>query len=131
MANYADLTDTELSARVAEKVMGLAVIWSYQGDQDAYDGHPQLYNAGDQSPIPGYATDGSAMLEVLERMRELGHDVEIKGWGSSWDVVFWREQPDALPDYGPAHALVNRDSLPRAVAEAALAAITSTEGTET
>ena len=86
------MTDRELDALVAEKVMGLAtiIVSSNAGDVPAV--------VADDSPIgfrmtPRYSTDIAAAWLVVEKMRQKGYSVRIdcqwgKISGEPWDVWF-------------------------------------------
>ena len=118
MANYADLTDTELSARVAEKVMGCSVyketLYFRCDCGGANSAGPRPHGEILTAQLKPYATDGSAMLQVLERMREREYSYRIEDGYAE----FWQE---GTKPYGKYHSFAQ--PLPRAVAEAALAAV--------
>ena len=87
------MTDRELDALVAEKVMG----WKpyskrKQREAGATWTHPDGYNAGYGS-WPEYSTDIAAAWLVVEKMRQKGYSVRIdcqwgKISGEPWDVWF-------------------------------------------
>ena len=117
----ADMTDTELDAAVAVEVM----VWEWRQIVGG-DSQPQFawFNPATTSHTHrnwSPTTDIAAAFEAVERMRELGHmfigrhhDTKTQ----EWRCIFWQE------GYGQGTKKVC-DSLPRAICEAALAAVRS------
>lgn len=119
------MNDAELNALVAEKVMG----WPKLAVEEDADSHRTIEYAGDhwafgpdgEGPYyegPDFATDGNAMLAVIERMRELGWCVLIDnspgGDDPDCNAEFWKIQDCDV------RRETNADTLPRAVALAAV-----------
>jgi hypothetical protein len=127
-----ELSDRELDALVAEKVMGFDVRiaseyesvfmccamgncgkrdYLSEGDRYVYKEMP------DHQPewlLPHYSTDISAAMEVVEKMRE--REFLPCLWAAQmWIVEFWEGEKLVSGDSG--------DSLPRAICLAALKAI--------
>ncbi len=70
---------------------------------------------------PCYSTNGSAMLDLVSEMRELGWELSQAGhfFGTSYRAVFRNEKWPRYPAI--------RQTLPKAIATAALAALTETK----
>lgn len=107
------MSDRELDALVAEKVMGISVELIHT---DAYP--REIFFCGATSlvrAVDHYSSTGDGMLAVIEKMRERGLSFEA-GWCPEWgaDATFWGNGARYLAD-GP--------SLPRAVSLAALKAL--------
>jgi hypothetical protein len=134
------MEDRELDAAVAEKVMG----WRESID---YDYHPPQINWANESgefqhvrddprnpenvnSLAGWtpSTDISAAFEVVERFIADGYDVSLRchviyGRPSRWRADLFRAHDD-----GPNECeMVVADTLPRAICEASLAALSAIE----
>lgn len=125
-----------LDREVAEKVMGVTV----ERKEFAFAGigyritttHPAFFQHSEAeawSRCAAYSSDPSAMMEVVEKMREKGWSVGMSTVLSvtpplreQWRATFMRER-DAVMDRESAMA----DALPEAVCRAALAAVSSME----
>lgn len=115
-----EFSDRELDAQIAEKVMGWLPI-----PDGMQHGRPQQVfrdpQGGDRTLDCGCvedfnpSTDISAAMEVVEKMRELEYFPKL--WAAQmWNVEFWTDEKFI--------ASANEDSLPRAICQAALAAVT-------
>ncbi len=117
----------ELDALVAEKIFDAAVSWdTYAGGNHpksprlsgsecpscGYDGH------WDPDAVPDYSTDIRAAFEVVEKLRSMGHSVNIES-DDGYEVSFagCDEAGFDTIDYGFA------DTAPHAICLAALKAI--------
>lgn len=122
-----ELSDRELDVQIAERLFGIKKIFKpsdYVAGRDALYGsdEPSWIPSGksprthmiDATPIPCFSTDISAAMKVVEKMRELEYFPKL--WAAQmWNVEFWTD--------GKFIASANEDSLPRAICEAALAAL--------
>lgn len=130
MTDYASLTDREIDALVAERVMGcqrLNPLWKDHVGCCGCFGRPHDDADGD-GKIPHfhpYSSSGDGLLAVIERMRELGWEYLIEGPtadGSHFvEFTRWEDRGGEID-----HRLEGNyedPSLPRAVALAALRAV--------
>lgn len=111
------MTDRELDALVAEKVMGYIQV-AQTRDIEKY--HVKIADG----KIPAYSTSGDWMLEVVEKMREKGWDRQsFDQWPhGDWRAQFSLEQRPGQT-YATRRAYATADTLPRAVCLAALKAV--------
>ena len=117
------LSDRELDALVAEKVMGWTDIWTDGDYFMAYPPHEQriMQKMGvgyaERYPIPNYSSEISAAWEVVEKMRQEGLTVTITtpptGW-KNWDVRGWDDNNN------DNRFIARADTAPRAICIAAL-----------
>lgn len=114
------MTDRELDALVAEKVMGWTLV---KGDRER--GSPIANELGGLAgmmcgTIPRYSTTGDGMLAVIEAMHKRGWSCSAEGpdlFGGCWAEFSQMEGKMMRGPDGDA------DSLPRAVCLAALQAL--------
>lgn len=125
MTDVHSMSDTDLN-----EVLATALGWTKDfkwKDVDG-DGHIGWRHVGDSrewfhefAPFK-FATDGNAMLSLIEAMRERGMGVRMSGFPPQpWVVRFESAEGMHVTTHGAAAHL----GLPRAVAEAALAALQS------
>lgn len=113
-----DLSDRELDALVAEKVMGLSVEWVKAGDKSYIgtfisDG-PVTLEGLHKVSIPHYSTDIAAAWTVVERMRDDSKWNTFKlVWNTDGVRVSFRDDDNRV--WG--------ESAPRAICLAALKAV--------
>ncbi len=115
------MTDRELDAWVAEKVMGL----ENNKDGPFYGGHNkgQIW-AMNEVPVidcPLYSSDISATWEIVDRLRSEGHDFVIASYKQSGHD-HWYVKINAKPEM---YYIAQGDNLsaPKAICEAALKAM--------
>lgn len=103
------MTDRELDALVAEKVMG----WHKGAELSSawFDSRHNFVHWKEWCPT----VDIKAAWEVVEKMREEGTDVDIYWSGNEW-IVTLGENPGGSPDGATS------DTAPRAICLAALRA---------
>jgi len=120
------MDDRELDAWLAEHLFGLEVEWDYWfpgsdgGKRSAAPSNRDKipFEVGEFDCLPSYSSTGDGMLLVLEAMRERRQTLLIdatydeKQWWVKWGEDKWHQE----------NAVID-DSLPRAVALAAKAAI--------
>jgi hypothetical protein len=115
--DYAILSDRELDALVAEKVMGLEVnrdMWV--GD---YLRHRHLVDPMLWTLVPHYSTTWDGMGMVIEAMAKLGWRLRVyEMYTGPYEVTF-----EQAYDHGFVERTRSDVKLPRAVALAALAAL--------
>jgi len=112
------MTDREIDRQVAIKIMGLKPLPDHKG-RDIEWWRINKYTSENQPPP--YTTDPSAFMQVVERMREKGHRVQLSTWrsdGSKWYATFAHNNPTKWGrlEYGI-------QSLGRAICLAALEAV--------
>ena len=109
--DYETLTDRELDALVAERVMGFHPCT--RGEQYGWDGD-RHYNH-DEFRALHYSTDPGAAFTVLEAMRAQGYFVGVSGSEERWNASIHHKHPGAT--------VWHDKSMPRAVCVAALRAL--------
>lgn len=105
------MTDRELDALVAERVMGFHL--------------PKPRTALEEEEGPHYSTTGDGMLVVVEEMRKRGHPGRVS-WGpdASYGAWFWERVAHVGEREEDIRVYFDADhSLPRAVCLAALKAL--------
>lgn len=120
MTDYSKIPARELDALVAREVMGWREAPDGFGGTLMVDAHgnptgfftPSSFGSRGNDFRP--STDGSAMLTVLDALREMEWTVYCHTLGGFWWCMLTNEG-----DYYEAYA----NALPRAVSEAALAAV--------
>lgn len=112
MADVVDMTDAELDAAVAERVMG----WQPGGVEYRTDGTKVVwFKPEGWSPT----TDANAMMEVVEKAREQGLHININAQPrSSWLVIL---SPRSVLSASSSSA--DEPTIGRAVCIAALRAV--------
>jgi len=120
-----DLTDDELNAAMATEVMGWTWDWfpGLEEYRPIVPGHAQICAAW--SP----ATDYGDVFEVVERMQH--HDLWVETHSPSEQGAHWCAFVWPLGEHGtddPVGSASHPDSLPRAICEAALAAVREAGG---
>lgn len=116
----------ELDAEVAEKVMGLPVVWGPRpyvttataGDNTKY---PWLkgFKDGceyDWATVEKYSSDIAAAFQVVEKMKHAEPSIEWNAYYKSWKVVMWNVDCTE-------RLVVWADDLPQAICSAALSAV--------
>lgn len=121
------MTDRERNMMIAEKIFGWVrgPRWGNGNGGWTIDGKSYNEHHISWNNTPRYSTDISAAMQVVEKMRERNYLVGIgNSFGDpqgQWEVVFFAE--GVTPDRA------DNISLPRAICEAALAAISQTKET--
>lgn len=105
--NYESMTDRELDALVAEKVMGATLC-----EDGFYEWHSSKFASYE---APNYATSIRGAFHVVEAMRERGHDWQMDTVNDKWAAC-------AVSKRGNEFCSQNK-SLPRAIVIAALRAL--------
>lgn len=130
--SYEKLSDAEIDVGVAEKVMGWTrkprkgQLFPSSDSQDEY--HWQWAPPGKDpethwQKLPDYSTDIAAAFEVVEKMRDLGCDVDIYALVDGVKKVNAVEiSKDGSSEIIGSSGTV---SIPRAICEAALSALDS------
>lgn len=103
------MSDKELKTEIALTVMN----WNSLEGRWWRKEWPREHNTWTFDQVPDYPTDISAAMEVVEKMRERGQYVVINADGKQNWIVWFRDND--LSFHG--------ESLPRAICEAALAAL--------
>ena len=128
------MTDSELNALVAEKVMGLKNIRSYTGHEylsrehicDEGVGAGFIYDryysdhGYEVCNVPDYCNDIAAAWSVVDKMESLYYECEVYQ-GSAFcerQVKFWKSD-----NQGDSLSYATSESLPRAICLAALKAV--------
>ena len=113
--DYSQLSDREIDAMVAERVLGWRRVVVMP------DGRTVGWIEGEVRELPHFSTDANAAMSVVEKVRQAsGIDVFISsdcndgGW---WEVEFTDYKPKLEPN-----PIAMNQSLPRAICLAALAA---------
>lgn len=127
MTSPADLPSRELDAAVAREVMGWTGIPAKAFDRTLGGAARASWTESHDAPwtgidpvsgkalkIPHYSTDLRAMGTVLDALRERGWMYRLKFTGRDHQASIWR---------GADVVTEEADTLPRAVCEAALAAV--------
>ena len=105
------MTNRELDALVAERVMGCRVAWNAAPYCDCSVDRPHdIATDDDTFELPLYSTDIAAAWEVVEKIIARGNNVWVGFYGNTWHMHFTE---DALSQY-PA------DTAPKAICLAAL-----------
>lgn len=95
------MTDREIDALIAEKVMGCKPVPLIAGagwrcgcsDDESQEGHndkrQERQTFLSRQTLIAYSTDIAAAWTVVEKMAESGWEVDIAGLGKAYRVAFW------------------------------------------
>lgn len=129
------MTDRELDALIAEKVMGLkpcrfhqegsfsawSTVWRCDCDNGTTGCFPVNKEAIDHphSMLPHYSSDIAAAMEIVPKMSSMGHDFDLSYWGhdNRWGARF-----PGGPNNSKSHHEIYSNTAPRAIVLAALKA---------
>jgi hypothetical protein len=140
--DYAQLSDEELSAKVAEEMMGWHRITDKYRDRGwldkdgretgwLHDGFRAHWEEGDE-PIWSPATSIADAWEVVEKLETGGWRVELTRWSDGWYVKFRRVVVAPTPSMPEGKRIyveqTQTDTAPRAICLAALRAKGALDG---
>lgn len=115
--NWDEMSDREIDALVAEKVMGFKRA-TYEGEPSALQGMGGWDRGnGHWSNNFRPTTDISDAWEVVEKLASIGRYLDIRTFADYYDVGVYRT------DGAPMNASVLRPSAPKAISLAALRAV--------